>query len=224
MVRSCQRSPHPNLERVLSRHLACEWRAPLHHASEQAFDGLSAMLPDGPENLVIDSGCGNGASSRLLARRFPDCLVVGVDKSAARLAAGGAVEFPHREGNLLLLRAELTTFWRLALGAGWRPRRHYLLYPNPWPKPGHLQRRWYAHPVFPALLEMGGRIEMRCNWEVYAREFALAAGRALGAPVVHHPLTESEPISPFERKYRASGHALYSVVLPAGLTAPGGSG
>lgn len=223
MVRSSQALPHPQLGRVVSKHLASSWRAPPHAASERAFRVLDDALGGCPQKLVLDSGCGNGESSRLLARQFPDCLVVGVDKSAARLAAGGAVHFPHREGNLVLLRADLTTFWRLARMAGWRPRRHYLLYPNPWPKPGQLRRRWHAHPVFPDLLGLAGRIEMRCNWEVYAREFALAASLALGTEIAPRPLPESASLSPFERKYRASGHRLFSVVLPAELTAPGGS-
>ena len=52
---------------------------------------------------------------------------------------------------------------------------------------------------------------MRCNWEIYALEFALAVNRALGTHLEPARLTESPPISPFERKYRNSGHPLYSV-------------
>ena len=123
---------------------------------------------------MLDSGCGTGASTRALARAHPDCLVIGVDKSVARLGRTGASAFPHREGNAVWLRAELSSFWRLALQAGWALERHYLLYPNPWPKPGQLQRRWHGHPVFPELLRLGGRLELRCNWEIYALEFAAA--------------------------------------------------
>jgi tRNA G46 methylase TrmB len=105
----------------------------------------------------------------------------------------------------------LPSFWRLALRAGWRLRHHYLLYPNPWPKPGQLQRRWHAHPVFPDLLRLGGRLELRCNWEIYALEFAAAANRVLDGDTAARLLAESAITTPFERKYRASGHPLYSV-------------
>ena len=143
---------------------------------------------------------------------MPDCLVVGVDKSSARLARSGAESFPHREGNAVWLRAELTTFWRLALQAGWRLHHHYILYPSPWPKPGQLQRRWHAHPVFPDLLRLGGRLEMRCNWEPYALEFATAVNRVLGTNTIPGTVAKLPVLSPFERKYRNSGHRIYSVV------------
>ena len=33
--------------------------------------------------------------------------------------------------------------------------QHYLLYPNPWPKAKHLQRRVHGHGSFPLLLQLG---------------------------------------------------------------------
>ena len=48
------------------------------------------------------------------------------------------------------------------------------LYPNPWPKKKHLGRRWHGAPVFPALVKLGGELEMRSNWQTYLDEFALA--------------------------------------------------
>jgi tRNA (guanine-N7-)-methyltransferase len=210
-VRSTQSGVHPRLGGLLERHLAESWRAPLHAPSVAAFGALQACLEGRTCDLVLDSGCGTGESTARLARRFPDHLVIGVDKSTARLSRGGHGEHPHRRGNAMWLRAELTTFWRLARDAGWRLDRHFLLYPNPWPKPGQLQRRWHAHPVFPVLLALGGQLEMRCNWVVYAEEFALAVNRVLGTQLRPAALGAMDELSPFEHKYRASGHRLYSV-------------
>ncbi|MCU0989945.1 MAG: hypothetical protein MUE63_10260 [Xanthomonadales bacterium] len=220
-VASRQQGVHPRLGAVVDAHRAQAWRAPLHPPTVAAFAALQAELGAHWEGtlagrgtgLVLDSGCGTGDSTRQIARALPDCLVIGVDKSAARLRRGGMFRFPHREGNAVWLRADLATFWRLAAGAGWRLQRHYLLYPNPWPKPAQLRRRWHAHPVFPDLLRLGGRLEMRCNWDVYALEFAAAVNRALGTDVQPAELGESPIGSPFERKYRASGHPLYSVAV-----------
>ena len=214
-VVSSQPEIHPRLESILEAHLAREWRAPLHKPSTIAFQALERMIPDAGSAaaaaLVLDSGCGTGESTKLIARAFPDCLVIGVDKSNARLARTGAPSFPYREGNVIWLRAELATFWRLAYRAGWRLQHHFLLYPNPWPKPGQLRRRWHAHPVFPDVLRLGGRLELRCNWSVYAQEFAAATNQLLGTNAMPRALAESAITSPFERKYRASGHPLYSV-------------
>lgn len=215
MVHSSQAGVHPRLHGLLARHTAEPWRAPLHRPTVAAFDALCAEVGDFAAPMVLDSGCGTGESTRHFAREFPGCLVIGVDKSAARLARLGARCYPHREGNAVWLRAELPTFWRLALTAGWRLDRHYLLYPNPWPKPGQLQRRWHAHPVFPTLLALGGRIELRTNWVLYAREFAAAAARLKGSVIEPVSLAPTRSLSPFERKYHASGHPLYSVTVPA---------
>ena len=212
-VHSSQNAVHPKLEQTLRRHLSTTWREPLHPPTVAAFEALSEMGPRPGARLVLDSGCGTGESTRLIARAHPDCLVIGIDKSLARLSRLGSVSLPYREGNALWLRAELASFWRLALGAGWRLESHYLLYPNPWPKSGQLYRRWHGHPVFPDLLRLGGRLEMRSNWRVYAEEFAAAATLALGKPVTPVLLTATEITTPFERKYRASGHPLYSVAV-----------
>ena len=119
---------------------------------------------------------------------------------------------------MVLLRAQLATFWRLALRAGWCLERHYMLYPNPWPKPGHLQRRWHGHPVFPDLLSLGGKIEMRCNWEVYAKEFAQAVHIATGEKVAVRSIQPEGGISAFEKKYLERGQQLFSVSVSADTT------
>jgi len=186
----------------------------MHAPTVRAFDDLQAIVSAERRPLVLDSGCGTGESTRRLAKAFPDVLVIGVDKSAARLGRTGATRFPFRDGNAVWLRADLATFWRLALTAGWRLQRHYLLYPNPWPKPGQLQRRWHGHPVFADLLALGGRLELRTNWSIYAAEFAAAIAALTGQAITPCTVPPGEALSPFELKYRASGHALYSVVLP----------
>ena len=140
MVFSTQKTVHPRLEPLLGKHLLQEWRGPLHPPSVAAFEALKQVGVSGRERIVLDSGCGTGESTRQIAQVLPDCLVIGVDKSLSRLSRLGPVSFPHREGNVVWLRADLSTFWRLALAAEWDLQRHYLLYPNPWPKPGQLSR------------------------------------------------------------------------------------
>ena len=121
--------------------------------------------------------------------------------------------------NALLIRADLADFWRLARQAGWRLDAHFLLYPNPWPKPGHLQRRWHGHPVFPDLLGLGGRLEIRSNFRLYIEEFQAAlrfVGVCAGEVVSFRP---EIPISPFEAKYAASGHELFRLTVQLETTA-----
>jgi tRNA (guanine-N7-)-methyltransferase len=115
--------------------------------------------------------------------------------------------------NLCLVRSDLVDYWRLLAEHRVRLSRHFLLYPNPWPKIGHLSRRWHGHAVFPVLPALGGIIECRSNWQIYVEEFAFALGRVLGREVPWASFIADEPVSPFERKYRDSGQALYRCVV-----------
>ena len=211
-VESSQDDIHPRLLAAVRRHLSAAWRQPLHPPSVTAVEAVEGLLSKGERSrLVLDSGCGTGSSTIALAQHHPLSVVIGIDRSSHRLSKWCGSSLPARWGNMILVRAELETFWRLAVAAAWRLERHYLLYPNPWPKPAHLQRRWHAHPVFPWLLALGGELELRCNWDIYAREFAAATELATAAAATLRPVEPQAPLSEFEAKYLASGHELFSV-------------
>ena len=95
-------------------------------------------------------------------------------------------------------------------------KAHFLLYPNPWPKPGHLRRRIHGHPAFPLLVALGGRIELRSNWQLYVEEFGLAMSLS-GRPGAICRIDAVSPLTLFERKYRDSGHALWSFVTDTAM-------
>jgi len=180
--------------------------------------------------VILDSGCGTGESTQNIAIANPGIPVIGIDKSAARLTKAGAA--PR---NAFLVRAELLDFWRLALGkvkAGqWHIPYHALYYPNPWPKQSEATRRFHLHPIFPTLLQLGDAIELRTNWEIYAREFAEAA-RVLdsilslrsrmtafgsrmttGETIAREAFEPERPITAFERKYKEASQQLWRVTI-----------
>lgn len=202
-VSSNQQSLHPRLATLVERHLASPYRRPVAEHSLEAYRALSARLAEEAAPLVLDSFCGTGQSTALLARRFPGHLVVGVDKSAHRLDRyRGAGE------NTLLLHANCEDIWQLLAADGLKLDHHYLLYPNPWPKAKHLQRRVHGHGSLSLLLALGGSITLRSNWQLYVEEFGLALHLAGRRGAVRR-VDDREPISLFERKYRESGHALW---------------
>jgi len=212
---SAQTGIHEQLAALIDRHVASPFRKPYSDYNRAAFEASlerrERLAPGTP--LILDSCCGVGESSIALANAFPDHYVIGVDQSASRLSRNTEGKSAGLPDNLDLVRADLVDYWRLMNEARIRLARHYLLYPNPWPKIGHLSRRWHGHAVFPAMLELGGRLECRSNWRIYIEEFCFAVDRL----TPHTPLCESysptDALTPFERKYLASGHPLYRTVV-----------
>lgn len=216
-VSSSQSTIHEQLAQVVARHAAHPYLKPVMPYNRAAFDaGIAAWRAAGTPPLIIDSGCGVGLSSMHLAAQFPDHFVLGIDQSADRL--GRNTQWPgpgSTPSNFLLLRADMVDFWRLLHEAGVRPARQYMLYPNPWPKVGHLARRWHGHPVFPTVVTLGGILEVRSNWRIYVEECAAAMQQLMSrnlAPLAVRQYFTASPITPFERKYLASGHQLWHCV------------
>lgn len=204
-VTSNQTGQHPALARTVRRHLSSRHCPPVADHDRRACEELLERLEQSPRPLVLDSFCGTGHSTRTLARRHPDHLVAGVDKSAHRLGRHPGVD----NGDYLLLQADCSVLWRLLAEAGVRADYHYLLYPNPWPKARHLGRRVHGHPGLAALLALGGRLELRSNWQLYVEEFCAALHLADRSGTVERVPEGESPLSLFEKKYRDSGHALW---------------
>ena len=203
-VSSNQQGIHPRLAAIVRRHHESKFRRPVAPHSEEAFGLLLSTLQCSPRPLILDSFCGTGHSTAILAQRHPQHLVVGIDQSQHRLEK-------HQSGaakNYLLLQANCEDIWQLLLRHKLSLDFHYLLYPNPWPKKAHLQRRIHGHASFPWLLQLGGTIELRSNWQLYVEEFGVAmqiSGRS-----GYIAQTSGNPaITLFEEKYRSSGHPLW---------------
>lgn len=207
---SRQTAVHQQLPRLLDRHSRTPFRKPCADYNQVAFADSFERYQRlaGGAQLILDSGCGVGESTVALARAFPDHYVIGVDQSAVRLARArsGVAGWPD---NLDLVRADLVDYWRLLHDAGGRLDRHYLLYPNPWPKMCHVGRRWHGHAVFPTMLALAGVLECRSNWPIYIAELCLAIESLSGHAVVLEACFPTAPMTPFERKYLASGHPLW---------------
>ncbi len=215
-ISSAQTGPHEDLPGLVRRHLAHPFRKPILDYNREAF--TAAMASRAAWNLqaplILDAGCGVGWSTQRIAEQYPDHFVLGVDQSIDRISRGKPLALP---ANAAFVRADLVDFWRLLQADGVRLARHYVLYPNPWPKIGHLARRWHGHAVLPSLLALGGVFECRSNWRIYIEEMAFAIHLATGrASASEAWLPPGEPMTPFEKKYLVSGHDLYRVVVDLG--------
>lgn len=239
----CPPTEPEKLQQIVCKHVAMldvflESKPIARHTTE-AFEVLTRSLPSDCGDLILDSGCGTGRSSLLLGHEFPECTVIGVDRSMDRLSKKQHIlntnftvvenqqVFVHQvSSNVWLVRAELVGFWRLLLQnenkQKYNVSRHYLLYPNPYPKPKRVRSRWYAHPSFPLLLRLAtGKTIVRSNWDLYLQEFGTAA-KTIAAQrneFLHvDPVHVIEPhattaLTNFERKYWSVGEPTFELVL-----------
>ena len=185
---------HEKLLAIVNKHVAHPSQKPIQAHTQQAFDEINAIVQDFSGEIILDSCCGVGQSTRLLAKQNPTALVIGVDKSAHRINRNvGEVEHDDGKGkveNYHLVRADL--------------------YPNPWPKAKHVQRRWHGSAVFPQIIAVGQEIILRSNWLLYLEEFQLAA-EVLSFKGEISTVSVTQPLTPFEAKFHASGQQCWQL-------------
>ncbi len=211
-VSSNQDDIHKDLETRLKKHLTNLYKKPYRPFSGELFRRTDEIVKEKNLPIILDSGCGTGKSSQILSEQNKDKLVIGIDKSEKRLEGFLEEDNFYHDNNLILLRADVVDIWRMAEQSQWNVEKHYLLYPNPWPKKDQLNRRWHGHPVFPQMLNLCDQIELRTNWQIYAEEFLVALEFVYDKSVSLETLTNIDSfISPFEEKYYESGHELYRV-------------
>ena len=221
-------------------------RKPIAAHTRAAFADIKDFI-DPSKKIVLDSGCGTARSTLLLGELHPDKQVIGVDRSFVRLNKNTRLANDHVQvsieeeslrpfqavsSNVILVRAELADFWRCCIQEGWHISHHYLLYPNPYPTKARIKQRWYGHPAFPLILQLGGEIMVRSNWEGFLQEFAKSVeyaneywSESCHANNYASPYLEAAKIGPterinksrawtnFEKKYDDIGEPTYELLL-----------
>lgn len=214
-IHSRQEAPHENLQTVVEKHAHHVWQKKVSALQQQQFAKVSELVKKKPRKFILDSGCGTGKSTEILAARFPHHWVVGVDKSQVRLAKNAAWRDGLAKDNMILVRADVIDFWQQVIDAGWTVEKHFIFYPNPYPKKSQLNKRWHGHGIFPALLKTAQEFEVRSNWRIYLEEFQLAA--QLLCPglsgCIQRVDDSSEAMTAFERKYFEAGERCYALAL-----------
>lgn len=209
-VESDQLGVHQNLGKMVTRHLNTPSQKPYNAHTLAAFTQAEEWLDGWQGPLILDSCCGVGESTALIAKQHSEARVLGIDKSALR--TNKHQHYATSADNYLILRADLNDFWRLALRSAWTLKKHYLLYPNPYPKTSQLQRRWHASAAFPSIVALGGQLEVRSNWQIYVQEFAEALKlRTFDCDVEEYRAQVA--MTPFERKYWQSGQSSWRLLV-----------
>jgi len=220
-IKTNQVEPHDELHAIVSKYRSSVFNKPIAEHTARAFESVLEWLTEWEGEVIIDACCGVGESTSWLAKRHPDCKIIGVDKSAARLSKHQyyddkiiakssictTLDVSSNIPNHIVVQADLTDFWRLLENClraqKWTIKKQFLLYPNPYPKKSQVQKRWHASPTFKSILACNQVLEVRSNWLIYLQEFH----QALAFYNIQSKIctVSGEPITPFERKYLASG-------------------
>ena len=203
-VHSNQHGVHEDIAGTVKKHQQNAWQEPIPEHTRIAADKIIRLADEHKGPLIVDSFCGTGMSTARLAALFPEALVVGIDKSQDRLTK----HVSGKTDNYHLIRASCEHTWAALAEAGISCDRHYLLYPNPWPKKSHLKRRIHGHPAFPLLKALGGTVTLRSNWLTYVQEFA-ASMVFLDYQSQITEIDPTDPLTLFERKYSANNENLW---------------
>ncbi len=206
-VASNQQGVHENLPKILQKHMSAPYQKPVSMHTLLAFDEIAERLErEGVTSVILDSGCGTGESTIFLAQKYPERIIIGLDKSEVRLQKIKSKAVPS---NALFVRADQFDFWRLVSVSELNVIYHTMFYPNPWPKKTHAKRRIFGHPAFVLLPKITKNIELRSNWLIYLQEFAAAWELLTGDACEINQIEVSTPITLFEKKFHDSGHPLY---------------
>lgn len=207
---------HEKLADIVQKHLTHPSKKPFQAHTLKAFGLANERVLAHKGEIILDSCCGVGQSTRLLAKQNPQALVIGVDKSAHRIERNDeeltATTDTQGVDNFMLIRADLNDFYRLVKQANWLVSKHYILYPNPWPKAKHIKRRWHGSAVFPEIVSIGKEIILRSNWQLYLEEFQFSASIAKRSGDISQ-VQDQQPLTPFEAKYQASGQVCWQLTV-----------
>jgi trans-aconitate methyltransferase len=61
-------------------------------------------VPNSVVRISVDLGCGPANSTQVLATRYPDAVIIGLDRSTDMIGAGRAKAYPTPDDDTVLLR------------------------------------------------------------------------------------------------------------------------
>ena len=162
--------------------------------------------------LQVDLGCGDGSFLCDLAQQFPDKNFLGIERLTKR------VEKVRRKakmiGNLQVLGADTLFAVRYLLPES-SVETFYLLFPDPWPKRRHQQRRIFTSEFLDAIataLVQNGILRVATDQLDYFRYIErLSRARSRFETVDFDDAIL--PSTKFERQFREQGAPIYRLTL-----------
>lgn len=183
--------------------------------SSYCEDVFSQICRFSQTEIIIDCFCGIGESTYHLAKKYPDQLVIGFDKSLNRLEKQNSFK-DGLQKNVLLLQADVYDFYQvieqIKKETGKKIVKQFIFYPNPWPKKKNCKKRVYLNNVIPYIFAQESTVEIRSNWGRFLVEFSYVA-EFYQFDFRFEQLNIKTPLTPFEKKYYLSAQNLNRLLL-----------
>ena len=162
--------------------------------------------------LQVDLGFGDGSFLCELAQQFPEKNFLGIDRLTKR------VEKVRRKAgdNVRVLATDSLFTVRYLLPEN-SVETFYLLFPDPWPKRRHHERRIFTCDFLDAIaaaLEQNGALRVATDQVDYFRQMErLSHGHSQFEVVPQSPNDVIFPLTKFERGFRQQGVPIYRLTL-----------
>jgi tRNA (guanine-N7-)-methyltransferase len=166
-------------------------------------------------HLEVDLGCGDGTFLASLAKQNPESDFLGVERLAGRWRGAS-----RRIGELGLSNARVLRIDILHAVQHLFPRQSvdvfHLLFPDPWPKRRHQNRRVVSEEFLRAVaraLVPGGELRIATDQTEYFAEMERVTGCIPIFKAQRGMKTEPHPSTTFEERFRESGSEIYRLSL-----------
>lgn len=165
-----------------------------------------------PAPLEVDLGCGDGSFLASLAAMHPTRNFLGVERLAGRVRS--ACHKARTLPNVRVLRIETTYAVAYLLPPASVSVFHFL-FPDPWPKRRHHERRVFKADFLSALIDAltpEGMLHIATDQHDYFEEMAALIRSRVELRIVSDQIG-ALPATTFEKRFRSSGLPIYRLEL-----------
>lgn len=199
--------------------------------TDRNFDGSrlpipinKTAFPSTSSQLFLEIGCGAGLHPILFAQDNPESHLLAFERTKEKFEKFSGRVKSHELKNITAIHDDaLHWLYSQLKNESEVFEGLYLLYPNPYPKNTHRNKRFFASPSFQFILstiKKEGLIELRTNEQWYIEEAQYLAKEVWNLKEISlkevstlHP--SKQGLTHFERKYLKNNQACYQLIFKA---------
>ena len=165
--------------------------------------------------LEVDLGCGDGSFLVARAEANPDRNFIGVERLVGRVRGACRKIGARRLTNARIIEHDILQAAQQLFAPGSVDVFH-LLFPDPWPKRRHSDRRIFGSEFLRAIsrtLKPSGELQIATDHEEYFAQIRAEAESCADLAVIDPEQSPERPTTTFEERFRRSGLAIHRLVL-----------